>query len=648
MKILRAKIENFGCFKGIQNIEFDADGKITVIYGLSGSGKSTLLKFINWTFYNYYQTKYADKPFYNENLDLDLPEGSIFNVEGRIEFNHLNTEFEIIRKNVFKRKKDFSEKINESVILMYKSENNSWIEYKDDVSSKINEIVPRALSKYFFFHGETDPGLDKGNSELSDSIYSMFNIDIYKNSLKHLGSNKENQTLIYKYNKSRQDSKSKTVKEKADDLFNKSKSFYLAYNKSEKLLATLKNQEVEINKEIKELIVKIGKLSNTDFEDQIKINTTNISASEQMILTNRNQIGKKIYLHAPYLLLVEKASKVRDLLEKNAKLERTFKGLKRELVDDIVDQGWCVCGRKLDKESSGKLMNILETMPPNSYRYTYNSFVKDLRKKLDKSKEEFNTVDLNISEILGYVNNIHSLNEQKKKLLKQRSESEKLAGDINLLKVKESNLNKNQSNQREAYSDLTTYKRSYMHYEAEYKKALAAEKTYGIFDLQLEYLEEIREYIKSLLDAKIQLTKKQLEKSVKEVYLTLSTRTDIDDDTKFLNDDFTLRETTKSGGQEVIDIYSYVIGMIRALHTNNDLSDREFPVIIDAPFSKTDHIQIGNVIAALPSVATQIAFFTFDLIRIKAEPKNLKNIGKVWLIESNDDHTISTIKRGAI
>jgi len=40
MKITKAIIQNFRCFHGLQTpIEFDTNGKITLIYGLSGSGK---------------------------------------------------------------------------------------------------------------------------------------------------------------------------------------------------------------------------------------------------------------------------------------------------------------------------------------------------------------------------------------------------------------------------------------------------------------------------------------------------------------------------------------------------------------------------------------------------------------------------------
>ena len=52
MKISKMIINNFRCFYGLQvPIEFDTNGKITLIYGLSGSGKTTMLDFLNWTFY---------------------------------------------------------------------------------------------------------------------------------------------------------------------------------------------------------------------------------------------------------------------------------------------------------------------------------------------------------------------------------------------------------------------------------------------------------------------------------------------------------------------------------------------------------------------------------------------------------------------
>ena len=55
MKIKKIEIKNFRQFKGQNIIDFNTDGKITVILGDNGTGKTTLMQFFNWVFYgNYY------------------------------------------------------------------------------------------------------------------------------------------------------------------------------------------------------------------------------------------------------------------------------------------------------------------------------------------------------------------------------------------------------------------------------------------------------------------------------------------------------------------------------------------------------------------------------------------------------------------
>ena len=52
MIINNVKITNFRCYYGTNEISFNANGKITLIYGDSGYGKSSFLQFFRWMFYN--------------------------------------------------------------------------------------------------------------------------------------------------------------------------------------------------------------------------------------------------------------------------------------------------------------------------------------------------------------------------------------------------------------------------------------------------------------------------------------------------------------------------------------------------------------------------------------------------------------------
>lgn len=60
MKIKKITIRNFRCYRDEQVIEFNTDGKITLLYGLAGHGKTTLKDCINWLLYNVSPPKIDD------------------------------------------------------------------------------------------------------------------------------------------------------------------------------------------------------------------------------------------------------------------------------------------------------------------------------------------------------------------------------------------------------------------------------------------------------------------------------------------------------------------------------------------------------------------------------------------------------------
>ncbi|UKI50861.1 MAG: hypothetical protein L6U99_05865 [Clostridium sp.] len=58
--------------------------------------------------------------------------------------------------------------------------------------------------------------------------------------------------------------------------------------------------------------------------------------------------------------------------------------------------------------------------------------------------------------------------------------------------------------------------------------------------------------------------------------------------------------------------------MIKALHQlDAESNEKEFPIIIDAPFSHTDVIQANHVFDTLPEIAPQVIILSLELDKFK-------------------------------
>ena len=658
MKLKKLTIKNFRCYRDLQELEFDQDGKITLIFGLSGHGKSTLLHFIKWMFYDIYPGKKGYKinsnnpsdPIYNIIYVDELESGKKFSVYGSIEFEHNGVSYELIKEIHFEKSIVIAQEIRKELRLNYKQDNGSWVEYTGNVYDKINEIVPKALSKYFFFSGEENV-IEEANAELKDAIYNLFGLTKYKNALDHLGNKQTAYTVINKYEKEKTNNKPKEVKETASRYMEDLVKYNTALDTITKNYNIYCNRLKIIEEEIAELTGGLAVLkSGTDYQKRIKEITDMINVNNKLISMKKGEIGNKIYGAVPYLILGEQIKVTRNILAESAQNEKTFKDLAKTTLLDILEQKECVCGRCVDSSAVKHIQSIIDSMPPHSYNYTFNQFVKDVEIRSKQCEESFDY----ITELLIDIGEAKEKNDELEKEYKTLLEKMKKSPDdqIKLISEKLQKARKTkgelQFSKDDAYVKMSKFQSHINILQKKYDEAFKYEKIKDDYDNKLEILYKVKEIIEKRLNGLKDKTSKELNASIVEVYNQISTRIENFDDKKFLNDDFTLRKEYKTGGQDVVDVFAYIIGMIKAIQNVAEGDDgTEFPVVIDAPFSHTDHLQMAHVVNVITDIVPQTTMFTLDIIRIK-ESCELDKFGKVWFIESDETQKVSWIVKGSL
>lgn len=148
---------------------------------------------------------------------------------------------------------------------------------------------------------------------------------------------------------------------------------------------------------------------------------------------------------------------------------------------------------------------------------------------------------------------------------------------------------------------------------------------------------------KALKEMQVRTT---LNDCVREIFKKLTTQSELDaDKIQFVNDDFSLRTTYLTGGQLAVDVYSYVIGIVKALQ-ECEMDNNENPIIIDAPFAFTGNAQSEHLFKTLPTVSKQTVLLTLDLNKIKKLLQ--ENELYDFYVIRNDSQERATIERGDI
>lgn len=79
------------------------------------------------------------------------------------------------------------------------------------------------------------------------------------------------------------------------------------------------------------------------------------------------------------------------------------------------------------------------------------------------------------------------------------------------------------------------------------------------------------------------------------------------------------------------------------LQSEGSLKGKEYPLVLDGPFSKLDMIQRQNVVDELPQFAPQVILFSKDDLQ---EVFSKESIGSVWTIQSNEEKNVAHVEEG--
>ena len=102
-------------------------------------------------------------------------------------------------------------------------------------------------------------------------------------------------------------------------------------------------------------------------------------------------------------------------------------------------------------------------------------------------------------------------------------------------------------------------------------------------------------------------------------------------------------DESKSEGQFAVVSFAYIGGILKMLRSEEQLSAKEYPLVLDGPFSKLDPDQRQNVVNMIPEFAPQVILFSKDdLHGVFAE----ESIGRVWTIVSNEEKNVARIEEG--
>lgn len=646
MKISKIEFQNFRNFKDRNVITCSTDGKMTIIYGLNGDGKTTLHQLFQWVFYNeVHFNKTANDKLYNLVFEKSVDYGEEFNVWATIDFEHEGDNYSLRREWIYKKELKDSKKISEDLSLMKKDDKNNWnVLTKPDLI--IDEILPPGLSEYFFFDGESMladlrvKGRESAN-KLRRALYSMFDLDLYEDAINHIGYTDRKTTVLGRLFLSKSGANDTQVRGIKADIENTQTRI----SNLESNLASMRDEKKEREEFVKNASEEIGgTLSKKHYEQKRRDLQKQRDENLRDLETVKGEFGKAIIKKVPRLFAAKAFRNNAHKINVESEKSKLIPGVKRKLIASLLKEDTCVCGQSLGEKEHAHLKEYLNLLPPKSYidSYSYfegrigvyekdyevSSFTEPIQRALDYS-ERAKEKDAEIAKVDEAEKNSDSSIQE---LIDARQDAEERIKELTdtieenstQLKIHQARLRKlNKKFDEEtaaADENKTTNKK------IELMEAVRKEFESLLEERSVEYSEKLEEQIQLLLNE--MLTSKRTVSVTSDFFVRVFDSND---------------DESKSEGQFAVVSFAYIGGVFKLLQSVSSLKGKEYPLVLDGPFSKLDNIQRQNVIDGLPGFAPQTIIFSKDNLQDYIDEKQ---VGHIWTLQSNEEKNIATIKEG--
>lgn len=640
MIIKRMILNNFRQFTGQQIVDFstDPDRNVTVLIGKNTAGKTTFVRAFEWILYND-KEEFEDKVLLNSEIAKRLKVGFSSTVEGTLIIEHNNVEYEIHRSesyqcyaiNKLKRIQTKAE------IFYMQPDGQSKTKVDSDFDENIERILPRGLSKYFFFGGERIGAISE-KKDIEASVKGLMGLDVLSNAQKHLKKVTARLKKNLELSGNTDAEAAQEIIEKKTEELNKLK------NEKETLDAELeywREEEVKFATELK---------SNEETADnQLKREQKEklIDTYQERIDKDKKQLIRNFSLNAFAFFSTPLLKQALELLNEKSDETESVPNMDSTAIDYILNRGVCICGTHISPGSAAEYCLLKERaiQPPEAIGSLVRRYKEQASDYINTSEEFVESLN----------SDIRSLREDERFLGQAKDDKEaldkKLAGAKDVSKIEE-----NLQNAKKKVRDL---KNSIEKVVSNISLCINAidganekikrltktnEKNMRIYRY-MDYTEATLNWIVEAYNDREKSVREKLQEKVNHNFAKLyhgnrSVTIDEKYHVKYL--DVT---TEESDGLKAVKSFAFVTGLVdlakEALSSENsseaDMESQYYPLVMDAPFSHVDETHIKNIATLVPQSAAQVIIAVMDKDWETAAETFAPVLGKSYLIKKDVD-----------
>ena len=616
MLLQSIKLENFRQFRN-ESIDF-ADGNngknVTIIIGENGTGKTTFAQAFFWCLYG--ETEFSDKNMLNKVVASELRPGQEAKVQVVLKLKHGDVDYTLIREQIYRKDSSNRIKPDNTVFDIAKKDasgNTSYIK-KSACESEVKGILPKELSRYFFFDGERIEKMSKDISngkkaaDFADAVKGLLGLNGMYSAIQHFNP-RVRSSVISNYESSYNSQSNAKIKEYTDTINRCNAEIEQIDARIEELDSEIETATVRKSDKVKELkqYEEGEKLQEEKEKLQRKIAAAEKSKANVYKLMSKDFNGNLSSFFS--ISLIQRAL---ELLSEKDFAGKDIPYMHAKTIEYLLKQKVCLCGTHLDEGTIpyAKVKELIDFLPPQSISTTIGDFKKESKRRAVDKKDLYGQLADHMAVISQQDDDLTDLRDDLAIVegkLSGGDVRDKVRAINHEIQVCDQTIAKDRSERdrkiaekarKESERDRADTERRNLTLLDETNKKIEIYKTYAerIYkELLVEYStseEKIRTRLQTTInDIFKQIYNGGLYLEIDEKYHISVYVTDYEGDVE------------TSTAQSISVIFAFITGIIKMARDNRNSTDEDtkllssepYPLVMDAPLSAFDKRRIKTV-----------------------------------------------------
>ena len=563
----------------------------------------------------------------------DMTPESEEKVRVTLTLRHGEVDYTLIREQVYR--KDYSNNVKGDntvfdIAVKDASGNTSYVK-KSQCEAEVKSILPKELSRYFFFDGERiekmskDISTGKKATDFAEAVKGLLGLNAMISAIGHFNP-RSSLSVIGSYEKSF-DSKSNTkIQEytaKIDKCNAKLAEIDAALEELDAQKAAAENRKSEKVIELKQY--SEGEKLQKEKEDLQK----QIDNTIRMRATVYKTMCKDFNASMSPFFSISLIKRALEVLSRHDYSGKDIPFIRDKTIEYLLKQKICLCGTHLDEGSVPyeKVKSLLDVIPPKSLSTYVTDFKKESKRRagalqnlVEQMQENLATASQQTDDIMDKTDDLHKIEAK----LSGEDVSEKVRAINNEIQICVKTINKCNNDRDKLNIERGGLEKERERADTERQNLTLLDEKNRKTQMYLTYARKIYEELENVYRTSEEEIRNRLQDTINDIFkqiyegglsLTIDSKYHI---TVQANDYEGDVET--STAQSISVIFAFITGIIKMARENRNASDDDakllssepYPLVMDAPLSAFDKRRIKTVCEALPETAEQVIIFIKD------------------------------------